>query len=286
MAKLTTIKSCVGTLAPLIGVPKGDRKAWLKQRDETVTWRKWYKSNTWRKLRWQTLTKAMFTCAICGKLEGNTTQLVCDHIIPHRGNAALFYDANNLQCLCKQCHDSVKQREEKRQHKGTITYPDYLLPSVIPLTIVCGAPASGKTHYVTRHKNDKDIVIDLDEIVYGMTGNRSHAWDRSQYSLSALAKRNQMLVSLSQPDAKEKYNHAWFIVSEPNGLKRLWWKNQLRAESVIVLGTPDDQCLKNAARDKDRDQSETASAIHNWWNKYTSNNSDTIIEPARTDAGL
>ena len=114
MAKLTTIKSSVGTLAPLIGVPKGDRKAWLKQRDETVTWRKWYKSATWRKLRWQTLTKAMFTCAICGKLEGNTTPLVCDHIIPHRGNAALFYDANNLQCLCKQCHDSVKQRSEKQ----------------------------------------------------------------------------------------------------------------------------------------------------------------------------
>ena len=282
MPKLPTIKSQVPTLSPLIGVPTGDRKAWLKQRDENVSWRKWYRSKRWQRLRWQTLTKAMFTCAICGRIEADTSKLVCDHIKPHRGNETLFYDEDNLQCLCKACHDSVKQRLEKQQHKGTITYPDYLLPSLIPLTIVCGAPASGKTHYVMHHTNDGDIVIDLDDIVYSMTGKQSHAWDRGQYFLSALAKRNQMLLGLSQPDAKERYKRAWFIISEPNGLKRSWWKNQLKAESVIVLATPDDQCIANAARDKDRDQSETASAIHNWWNKYTSNNGDTIIEPVQT----
>ncbi|WP_081489571.1 HNH endonuclease signature motif containing protein [Bartonella tamiae] len=56
----------------------------------------------------------MFTCAICAKLEHNTSQLVCDHIKPHRGNEAMFWDITNMQCLCKHCHDSVKQQIEKR----------------------------------------------------------------------------------------------------------------------------------------------------------------------------
>jgi hypothetical protein len=37
-----------------------------------------------------------------------------DHKIPHRGDETLFFDADNLQSLCKLHHDSSKQREEKR----------------------------------------------------------------------------------------------------------------------------------------------------------------------------
>jgi len=38
---------------------------------------------------------------------------VVDHIVPHRGNDELFWDASNHQALCAQCHSSAKQREEK-----------------------------------------------------------------------------------------------------------------------------------------------------------------------------
>jgi 5-methylcytosine-specific restriction protein A len=38
---------------------------------------------------------------------------VVDHIVPHRGNDKLFWDRDNWQSLCKQCHDSHKQRLEK-----------------------------------------------------------------------------------------------------------------------------------------------------------------------------
>ena len=36
---------------------------------------------------------------------------VVDHIEPHRGDQAKFY-GGALQSLCKQCHDSDKQRIE------------------------------------------------------------------------------------------------------------------------------------------------------------------------------
>lgn len=40
-------------------------------------------------------------CAICGKAAAS----VVDHIIPHKGDNTLFWDANNHQGACKRCHD-------------------------------------------------------------------------------------------------------------------------------------------------------------------------------------
>ena len=74
----------------------------------------WYKTADWQRLRYSILVRDMFTCQCgCGHLEHDSSQLVADHKIPHRGEPALFWDANNLQCLAKRCHDSGKQRFEK-----------------------------------------------------------------------------------------------------------------------------------------------------------------------------
>ncbi|MEL7513659.1 MAG: HNH endonuclease [Pseudomonadota bacterium] len=40
--------------------------------------------------------------------------LQVDHIIPHKGDLALFYDPENLQSLCADCHARDKQREERK----------------------------------------------------------------------------------------------------------------------------------------------------------------------------
>jgi 5-methylcytosine-specific restriction enzyme A len=50
----------------------------------------------------------------CGELQGNTSLLVCDHIKPHRGDEALFWDETNLQTICKSCHDTLKQVQEQQ----------------------------------------------------------------------------------------------------------------------------------------------------------------------------
>lgn len=39
---------------------------------------------------------------------------VVDHIIPHKGDKALFWKRDNWQPLCKPCHDRAKQAEERR----------------------------------------------------------------------------------------------------------------------------------------------------------------------------
>lgn len=83
-------------------------------RYQATPWRAWYGLERWQRLRLQVLTEALFTCAMCGRIEGDTSQLVADHMIPHRGDPDRFWDRANLQCLCKGCHDREKQRQERR----------------------------------------------------------------------------------------------------------------------------------------------------------------------------
>lgn len=65
-------------------------------------------TSTWQKARAAFLEDHPF-CRRCGK-----PATVVDHIRPHRGNAALFWDRSNWQPLCNHHHNSAKQREERR----------------------------------------------------------------------------------------------------------------------------------------------------------------------------
>ncbi|WP_084570374.1 HNH endonuclease [Methylosinus sp. PW1] len=53
----------------------------------------------WRKARAEFL-EAHPNCAHCG-----APATVVDHIRPHKGDRALFWDRSNWQPLCKPCHD-------------------------------------------------------------------------------------------------------------------------------------------------------------------------------------
>ncbi|RJE87972.1 HNH endonuclease [Paracoccus onubensis] len=95
-----------------------DRSA---QRRTVTPWRNWYNSKEWRDLRWSVLVADQFICRRCGTLcdpdpasRNEPNAPVADHRKPHRGDRALFFDRDNLQCLCKRCHDGAKQAEERK----------------------------------------------------------------------------------------------------------------------------------------------------------------------------
>ena len=113
MGRLKAIAPRIGALAPRIGHVSGDELARSRHRDATQAWRAWYKTSRWQKLRWSVLVRDLFTCQMCERVETDTSQLVGDHKRPHRGDERLFWDKNNIQCVCKRCHDSEKQREER-----------------------------------------------------------------------------------------------------------------------------------------------------------------------------
>ena len=70
--------------------------------------------------RWQMVRKQFLVnhplCALCeqsGKLMPAT---VVDHVLPHRGDKALFWDERNWQPLCKKCHDRKTRMLEPHQN--------------------------------------------------------------------------------------------------------------------------------------------------------------------------
>lgn len=76
-----------------------------------TAWSHWYWTQRWRK-KAKAQLRASPLCAMCegdGRVAAAT---IADHVIPHRGDEALFWNGD-LQSLCKSCHDSAKQREER-----------------------------------------------------------------------------------------------------------------------------------------------------------------------------
>lgn len=80
----------------------------------------------WQKLRVAFLQQHPL-CVMC-MADGRTTSAsVVDHIVPHEGDHAKFWDQGNLQSLCAHCHSSAKQRAERATpggHATTFPRPD------------------------------------------------------------------------------------------------------------------------------------------------------------------
>ena len=68
--------------------------------------------------RWKAASDAFIAahplCRFCEDAGRVRASEVTDHIVPHRGDARLFWDSGNWMALCKHCHDSRKQRIERR----------------------------------------------------------------------------------------------------------------------------------------------------------------------------
>jgi 5-methylcytosine-specific restriction protein A len=64
---------------------------------------KWYRSRRWKALRLETIRRDPFcrTCRVAGQ---RVLSVDVDHITPHQGSASLFWEASNLQGLCRSCH--------------------------------------------------------------------------------------------------------------------------------------------------------------------------------------
>lgn len=79
---------------------------------EAVEYRKLYKLKAWERLRRRKLNDQPL-CArhqARGKVKAAT---VVNHKVPHKGDRRLFFDYDNLESTCAECHDSIIQSEER-----------------------------------------------------------------------------------------------------------------------------------------------------------------------------
>jgi 5-methylcytosine-specific restriction protein A len=115
MGRLKVLAPRVATLAPVIARRTDEHG----HDDAAEPWRQWMKSRRWKALRWSTLVRDRFTCQCgCGHIEPDTSLLVADHRIAHRGDPVLFWSPGNLQTLWKPHHDAAKQAEDRKQAHG------------------------------------------------------------------------------------------------------------------------------------------------------------------------
>ena len=75
-----------------------------------------YDTQRWKRARRLFLAEHPI-CSMCQAAGRVRLATVVDHIVPHRGDAELFFDEGNWSPLCKPCHDGAKQELEK---SGTI----------------------------------------------------------------------------------------------------------------------------------------------------------------------
>jgi len=159
------------------------------------------------------------------------------------------------------------------------SHPAWLAPSLVPVHLVCGPPAAGKSVFVAQRVSPAELVIDLDLIaagLHGKPGNRG--WDRTLWLQPALARRNCMLDNLSRPGP---WQAAWFIVGEPQALARQWWRTQLGPGITYVLATPPAVCHARIDADQDRSaiRDRQRSVVADWWRRYRPAPGDTVIRP-------
>lgn len=113
MGKLKAIGGRLATLKPTLGMLAPSERTEMQERKLFSPWRDWYKTARWRELRLKVLERDGYQCQRCGLIEPRSSQLIANHKTPHRGDETLFWHEDNLETVCKPCHDGPIQREER-----------------------------------------------------------------------------------------------------------------------------------------------------------------------------
>ena len=249
-------------------------------------WNSWYGSAHWRARRAAQLASEPL-CRFCKANDRITAAAVVDHIVPHKGDWHSFA-FGEVQSLCKACHDGEKSAIDRRGYSVRVdvntgwpfdpnhpangggirtwgySIPDDLRPSSVPVVLVCGPPASGKTTYVAKRAQPGDVVIDLDDILESLGAQR---WTNDKAALSrAIAIRNDRLRSL----ATTAGGTAYLIAGAPSQSEREAWRRALGNVTVVILRTAASTCIARIAADPNRNHAaeKLKQAVANWWNAF------------------
>jgi 5-methylcytosine-specific restriction protein A len=244
-----------------------------------------YYSEEWKKFRAMVLTERGERCEDPAHPADRPREgyVEVDHIIELLDGGARL-DRDNLMVRCASCHHkktlAVRDDRFARPAEGPhgSPHPKWLQPAVVPVTMVCGPPASGKSTYVGTNAGSTDLVIDLDLIIAAMSGLPLHAWSEKTWLDRGLAQRNRLLGALSRRPCR--WRAGWFIIGEPTAQGRQWWADTLRPARIVVLKTPERVCLQRIRDDRTREaaHADMSWAVARWFNDYTPRPGDEVLE--------
>ncbi|MFG2683150.1 HNH endonuclease [Streptomyces sp. NPDC048392] len=226
----------------------GCTKAIQRQANDTrKAWSWVYDDPRWEPLRDQVLSEEAFCRGGCG-----TPPTVVDHIRPHRGDEWLAFDRVNLQAMCKPCHDA-----KTAQETGFAGAGPRRLTEPTKVTLVCGPPCSGKTTYVRERVEPGDLVVDWDALGVALGSPHPHSHPAALVPFIAEA-RDAVTARLER---RHNVARAWLIATAPRDADR--WRLAPDGARVVLIATPEDECVRRARRDGRPDG--TIEAIESWW---------------------
>lgn len=214
-----------------------------------------YNSKQWEQCRDSYIKQAGGLCEIC--LSKN--QITVGEEVHHKvfltqqniNDPNITLNSNNLQLLCKRCHNEIHERwgSENESTTDDTCFDEYgNLIEKKSVHIVWGAPASGKTTYVKEHKGFYDIVFDQDYIMSALS--LSDTRDRSKDTLPFVLDIKDLFIEQIR-QRKYKFKGAWIITTMPNKAEREQLARELRAE-LIHIDTDRETCMERAMADTAR----------------------------------
>lgn len=99
---------------------------------EAAEYRKMYKTSQWQAIRSERLSIEPL-CRACAAKGIVMAANVADHIKPHRGDPALFFDIHNTQSLCAPCHDIDKGYIEAHGFSKAVSADGYPTDPLHPM---------------------------------------------------------------------------------------------------------------------------------------------------------
>ncbi|MBR1701933.1 MAG: hypothetical protein IJ716_08255 [Lachnospiraceae bacterium] len=139
--------------------------------------------------------------------------------------------------------------------------------------IVYGAPASGKTTYVKKHKKTNDLIVDFDLIKQSITMN-----DKTEDvgCLFDIAEHIRQYLYQIIENRMVKCENAWIIGLFPKAADRNEIAKRLRAK-LIYIKASEQQCIARAMHDDERKDKELQlRIIEKWFVSYTDHAFDNI----------
>jgi len=269
MAQIPTLKPRIPTLDTRIAPPPLPRE---KVADP------FYSSKEWIALRDRVRAEAG---GMCQRVGCSTPGRIVDHIV-ERSDGGASLDRANLELLCAS-HHAIKTNEAKRRRiaspgPAASNHPEWLKPSRVPLSVICGPPAGGKSTLAKQWLQGSGLLIDLDEIIAHLSKRPIYAAGK-EWLNAAMRHRNSLLGQLSFP--RPRWRRAALIVGEPTAERRQWWADKLRPHQVVVCETPEAVCLSRIDADPRRRvrAQDMSLAVTTWWNKYSPRAADVVIRP-------
>lgn len=236
--------------------------------------KKFYHSKEWKRIRDIAFERDKGLCQKCLIEKGeHVPGEEVHHMIWLRpsniNDPNITLNLDNLITLCKDCHINLHKNSTHRRKTHTVMNGTYIDEQgqiqKQKIIIVHGAPASGKTTYVHKHREPGDLIVDLDAIKDAISDCARESPDVLLDTALEVRELLYKLIAERKVDAKR----IWIIALLPTRAERRELKARLNADELIHIDTGIDDCISNMLADKKRkDKEKEMKIIDDYFGHY------------------